>query len=109
MKHGKYYERFKRWFNMEDQNKNVPLYSSAEMTYEPTNYVLFELNAELLRLRKENSQLKENEARQRRWLEDAKEQAGYDTNTSFDVVWEDTLKLATMWMEQNCGKNPKQS
>lgn len=95
-----YYERFKRWFNMEGYNNNVGPYQSAEMTYEPTNYVLFELNAEIINLRKENAQLRESDSRRKHWLDNAKEQAGYHTNTSFDVVWKETLELANKWKAQ---------
>lgn len=100
MEHGKYYERFKRWFNMEGVNDDIAPYQSAEMTNEPINHVLFELNAKMLRLQKENAHLKENDAKARHWLENAKEQAGYDTNVSFDTVWAETLNLANKWKEQ---------
>lgn len=39
-------------------------------------------------------QIKASEFNRSRWLDQAKKQAGYGTNASFDTVWEETLALA---------------
>lgn len=38
--------------------------------------------------------LKESEYKRKCWLEKAKKEAGYHSNISFDIVWEETLNKA---------------
>lgn len=45
-------------------------------------------------LERELDYLKDSERKRNSWLAKAKEQAGYSQNTSFDVVWAETLKKA---------------
>lgn len=104
-----YYERFKRWFTMEGV-EDEPILRPASNTESPsTNNVLYKLNEELLTLKEENARLKDTDYKRKCWLEDAKESAGYDSNTSFDIVWAETLELANKWKEQERGKTTEQS
>ena len=45
-------------------------------------------------LTREVENLQDSERKRRKWLKAAKEQAGYSNMTSFDIVWEETLKKA---------------
>lgn len=50
--------------------------------------------------------LKEAAAKRSNWLYKAKQEAGYDSSISFDIVWAETLalaKLAMMEMKQRNG------
>lgn len=44
------------------------------------------------RLYRENEYLKDAQIKRNEWLDKAKKEAGYSTNVSFDVVWEEALK-----------------
>lgn len=43
---------------------------------------------------RENEQLRKTIQASRDWIEEAKDEAGYSRNVSFDVVWEETLAKA---------------
>lgn len=68
-------------------NPNNP----TEFEEHPTDAELAEAFLELGRLRRENARLKDSEFKRKMWIENAKKRAGYDTNVSFDDVFDELL------------------
>lgn len=50
------------------------------------------LAVENMLLKKHNADLSDTDSRSKEWLAEAKRDAGYPDNISFDVVWKDALR-----------------
>ncbi len=64
------------------------------MSEQEANQVMSEQSLLILKLQKENENLREEIYKRREWIRKAKKQAGYSDSSSFDVVWEETLLKA---------------
>jgi hypothetical protein len=66
---------------------------------------LARLTAELHDRKDEVESLRYNIKKREEWLHDAKLDAGYDQNVSFDIVWADALKLLLHQKSKNKSNN----
>jgi hypothetical protein len=79
------YKSLLHWINFQTETTE---------SYVPTDKTLAEAFKELGRLRLENTELRESEQRNMHWIEQAKERAGFHSNTSFDDVFEKLVECA---------------
>lgn len=64
------------------------------------NDIIAEQARKIVMLIQENDDLKDSEYRRKEWLRQAKKEAGYPTDVSFDDVWKETLKKAQLIKKQ---------
>jgi len=89
------YDRFINWLNFGE----APINTNKIAPESANDNNLAAAFKELGRLREENAKLKESESKTNYWLEEAKMRAGYDTNVSFDVVFNELLEAANKCKE----------
>lgn len=76
---------------MEEESKKAPV---VPKTLEEALLIIAEQDQMIGELTRKVNFLEDTESRRKDWLRKAKEDAGYDPNTSFDVVWKETLQKA---------------
>lgn len=91
------YDRFINWLNFGE----APINTNKIAPESANDDSIAEAFKELGRLRRENARLKEKQSKADFWLEEAKERAGYDTNTSFDIVFDELLEAANKCKEKD--------